>query len=123
MIRPKFRKEKNQQFWSKTDLSVDFRSTAGRPGFPKAVGFRSTAGRLVKVRELQVWPVECIGRLPVDRSKCVSSRFAKPVDWLVNRSTAYVRMCTLCTSVDCPPWASRPEFWNRLWSVLKIRFL
>jgi len=29
----------------------------------------------------------------------------------------------LCISVDCPPRAGRPMFWNRLCLFWKIRFL
>jgi len=35
-----------------------------------------------------------------------------PVDWLVNRSTAYSKMCTFVHIGRLPPWAGRPEFWN-----------
>ena len=67
----------------------------------RTVDLRSTSGRPIQGRELQVWPVECVGRLPVDRYKAVSSRFStgrlvgEPVDRLLktvhvcaHRSTA-----------------------------------
>ena len=53
-VKIKIQKEKESEIWPRIGLSVDLRSTAGRPGFSKAVEYRSTSGRLAKVRELQV---------------------------------------------------------------------
>ena len=104
-----FQKEKESEIWPRISLSVDLRSTAGRLGFSRSVGCRSTAGRPYKMRELQVWPVECIGRLPVDRYRAVSSRFPMPVDWLVNRSTAYSKLCTFVHIGRLPPLGRSTE--------------
>ena len=89
-VKTKIQKEKETeilaQFFS---LSVDLRSTSGRLGFTRAVGFRSTAGRPDKMRELQMvgWP-------PVD---CQSTGVI---------TTGHLSVD--CQSTDTGPWA--PDF-------------
>ena len=132
-VRSYFKKRRNQKFGPE----LAYRSTSGRLSVDWGLQGRSSTGRL-----------------PVDRTKCVSSRFGRSTAGRLGlqlavacRSTAgrpiqgrnlgYLERSTgwwtgrpptqncarLCTSVDCPPWAGRPKFWNMLLFGQKSRFL
>ena len=122
--RSQFKTEKKTEFWPRFGLSVDLRSTAGRPGIVKAAECRSTASRSAKVRELQNRPVDCRstglctgGRVSVDCRSTVPNLELQMSSRSPSRSTGLwtgrplAQFCArLCISVDCPPWAGRPRF-------------
>jgi len=100
-IRSNFRKEKNQNFGPE----LNYRSTSGRLSVDRGHLGRSSAGRL-----------------PVDRTKCVSSRFLPgrlvggPVDRLLK--TVHV-----CAHRSTAPLGRSTEVLKMLLFGLKIRFL
>ena len=101
-VRSNFRKERNQKFWPRTDWSVDCRSTE-IPG-------QSTDGSTETGRELG-FPMSVDPT--VDRSRPWGPGFLA-VDWLMDRSTAYTKLCTFVHIGRPLSDIGRPEFWNML---------